>query len=68
MNNFLALLARFAAWAFGLFVNRTRQDGATEEREKISKAAVAHKARQDEVAAKPVSKDALQKSLKDGTF
>lgn len=68
MSTLLAFLSRIAAWAFAVFVQRTRAAGAAEEREKIETAHEAHQQRQDKVANRPVSDDDLQKSLKDGSF
>lgn len=62
------LFLRFIAWVFGLFVSRTRAEGAKEERAKINTDSAAHLKRQDAVANKPVSDDDLRKSLKDGSF
>lgn len=61
-------LKKFVTWLFGLFVTRTREAGAAEERERINETNTARIKRQDEVVKKPVTDDDLQKSLKDGSF
>lgn len=61
-------LLRFVSWVFGFFVNRTREAGAKEERQKINVENAERLERQNAVVNKPVSNDELQKSLKDGTF
>lgn len=68
MNNLFALLSRLAAWALSLFQQRERAAGATEEREKISQDNAARLERQDAVIERPVTDEALQKSLRDGSF
>lgn len=64
----MGTLFRFASWLFGLFVNRTRAEGAAEERRKINEANTARLERQDAVANRPVTNDELRKSLKGGSF
>lgn len=62
------IFLRFASWLFGLFVSRTREAGAEEQRAKTNEQNTARLERQNAVVNRPVTNDDLQKSLKDGSF